>query len=113
MSSIPWWRPEMTGREQQLVADVISSNYLNDGNVTREFERALGELLGVRYAVAVTSGTAAIFAALAAHGIGHGDEVIVPDVTFIATANAVRLTGATPVLVDVDRATLNISAEAT
>jgi perosamine synthetase len=103
----------MTGREQQLVADVIDSNYLNDGDVTRRFERALADLLGARFAVAVTSGTSAIFVALAAHGIGAGDEVIVPDVTFIATANAVRLTGATPVLVDVERATLNISADAT
>ena len=61
--------------------------------------------------MATTSGTTAIFLALAAAGVGQGDEVIVPDVTFIATANAVRLTGATPVLVDIDPRTLNVDPE--
>jgi perosamine synthetase len=74
--------------------------------VTAEFERRCADLLGVRHAVATTSGTSAIFLALAGLGVGHGDEVIVPDVTFIATANAVTLTGATPILVDVAPETL-------
>jgi perosamine synthetase len=69
----------------------------------------LAELLGCKHAVAVTSGTSALFLALAANGIGPGDEVIVPDVTFIATANAVSMTGAKPVLVDIDPDTLNLS----
>ncbi|SVB90055.1 uncharacterized protein METZ01_LOCUS242909, partial [marine metagenome] len=68
--------------------------------------------VGATYAVGVTNGTSALFLALAALGIGHGDEVVVPDLTFIATANAVTLTGATPVLVDIDPATLTISPEA-
>src|SRR5688572_30881160 len=69
-------------------------------------------MVGAPYAVAVTSGTAAIFMGLAAAGVGAGNEVLVPDMTFIATANAVRLTGATPVLVDVDRATLTMDPAA-
>lgn len=109
---IVWWEPRLTGEEYGLVKDVLDSNFLNDGDVTTRFEGELAALLGVRYAVAVTSGTTAIAMALAAVGVGRGDEVIVPDVTFIATANAVVLTGATPVLVDVDPATLNVDPAA-
>lgn len=107
-SRIPWWTPQMTGNELERIKGVLDSNYLNEGEVTAEFERRIAERVGARHAVAVTSGTIAIFAALAAAGVGNGDEVIVPDLTFIATANAVTLTGATPVLVDIDPATLTL-----
>lgn len=109
---IPWWRPETGSEERALVQRVLDSNYLNDGDVTNEFERQMAAALGAHYGVAVTSGTAAIFLSLAALGIGHGDEVIVPDVTFIATANAVTLAGATPVLVDIEAATLGMDPDA-
>lgn len=112
LESIPWWEPETDKHEIQLLQEVIKSNFLNEGKYTELFEQEIAKLLGVRYAVALTSGTMAIFAALAALGIGHGDEVLVPDVTFIATANAVVLTGAKPVLVDIDPLTFNISIEA-
>jgi perosamine synthetase len=102
----------MTGAEYGLVKEVLDSNFLNDGDVTTRFEQELASLLGVRHVVAVTSGTMAIAVALAAVGVRAGDEVIVPDVTFIATANAVALLGATPVLVDIDPATLNIDPAA-
>ncbi len=109
---IPWWRPDTGDAERAEVNRVLDSNYLNDGDVTTEFERRLAAMLGSRHGVAVTSGTAALFASLAALGTGHGDEVIVPDITFIATANAVTLAGATPVLVDVDPGTLGLAPEA-
>ena len=109
---IPWWRPETGDREREAVSRVLDSNYLNDGDVTAEFERRLAARLDCRHAVAVTSGTAALFVSLAALGAQHGDEVVVPDVTFIATANAVTLAGATPVLADVDPATLGIAPAA-
>jgi len=109
---IPWWRPETGDEERDMVLRVLASNYLNDGDVTTEFERRLAAVFGSKYAVAVTSGTSALFLSLAALGAGHGDEVVVPDVTFIATANAVTLTGATPVLVDVDPETLTMDPEA-
>jgi perosamine synthetase len=109
--TIPWWEPQLAGREEALIGEVLRSGYLNEGDVTTRFEERLAELLGVRHVVATTSGTSAIFLALAALGIGQGDEVIVPDVTFIATANAVMLAGARPVLVDVDADTLNIAPE--
>lgn len=109
---IRWWEPILTGREEALVNDVLRSGYLNDGEVTAAFEHRIAVLFGVAHAVATTSGTSAIFLALAAAGVGPGDDVIVPDVTFIATANAVRLAGATPVLVDIDPRTLTIDIEA-
>jgi perosamine synthetase len=109
--SIPWWTPQIGPDEYGYVRDVLDSNYLNEGDVTTRFEHEIARLVGVTHAVGVTSGTAALFLSLAALGIGHGDEVIVPDLTFIATANAVALAGATTVLVDVDPVTLNMSVE--
>ncbi|AGB01513.1 DegT/DnrJ/EryC1/StrS family aminotransferase [Methanoregula formicica] len=105
----PWWSPQVTPKEYELVREVLDSNYLNEGDYTTRFENEIAQLLGVKHAIAVTSGTSALFLALAALGIGPSDEVIVPDVTFIATANAVKLTGAIPVLVDIDPDTLTIS----
>jgi len=107
--TLPWWSPQMTGREIELIRSVLESNYLNEGEVTERFERAVAGRVGARHGVAVTSGTIAIFAALVAAGVRPGDEVIVPDLTFIATANAVTLSGATPVLVDVDPVRLTIA----
>jgi perosamine synthetase len=109
---IPWWRPETGVEEREMVLRVLESNYLNDGDVTNEFERRMAAALGAHHGVAVTSGTSAIFLALVALGVRHGDEVVVPDVTFIATANAVTLAGATPVLVDIDPATLGMDPDA-
>lgn len=110
--AVPWWRPQVGPLEYGLVRDVLDSNFLNDGDVTTRFERDIARLVGARHAVGVTSGTTAISLALTALGVGPGDEVVVPDMTFIATANAVTLAGATPVLVDVDPRTLTMSPEA-
>jgi perosamine synthetase len=104
--TIPWWEPRVTGGELERIRAVLDANYLNDGDVTAAFERELARFLGAKHVVAVTSGTVAIFMALVAVGVGAGDEVVVPDLTFIATANAVRLAGGTPVLVDIDPRTL-------
>jgi perosamine synthetase len=109
---IPWWQPQLGAEERDAVLRVVDSNYLNEGDVTAEFERQIAARLGAAHGVATTSGTSAIFLALAAIGVRAGDEVIVPDVTFIATANAVTLAGATPVLVDVDPATLMLDPSA-
>lgn len=100
--SIPWFGPELGAPEREAVARVLASGYINDGAVVRDLETAIAARVGTTYCVAVTSGTAAIALALMALGVGAGDEVIVPDLTFAATANAVRLTGATVHLVDVD-----------
>lgn len=110
--SIPWWSPQIGPHELGLVKEVLESGYINEGEVAAKFERQIADLVGAKHGIATTSGTTAIFLSLAAAGIGHGDEVIVPDVTFIATANAVTLTGAKPVLVDIDPKTLNIDPAA-
>ncbi len=110
--TIPWWEPRVGPAEYGLVRDVLDSHYLNDGDVTTRFEQEIARLLGAKFAVGVTSGTSALFLSLAALGIGPGDEVIVPDLTFVATANAVTLTGATAVLADIDPRTLCLSPEA-
>ncbi len=111
--TLDFWVPQFGAEEKALVADVIDSGFLNDGDVTSQFESQIATLLGCKYVVATTSGTAAIFLALAGIGVGPGDEVIVPDVTFIATANAVALTGAKPVLVDIDPQRLTLDPEST
>jgi perosamine synthetase len=108
MRNIPFWEPQIGRRELEFVQDVLASNFLNDGDITAQFERRLAELLNVDHVVTTTSGTTALFAALVACGVRPGDEVLVPDVTFIATANAVTMAGATPVLVDVDPQTLTM-----
>ena len=104
----PWWVPQLGRQEHLLVREVLDNGFLNDGDVTTRFERALADVTGAKHVVAVTSGTAALFLALRSLGIGPGDEVIVPDMTFIATANAVSLAGATPVFADVDPGTLTL-----
>ena len=109
---IDFWVPQFGPEEKARVADVIDSGFLNDGDVTTQFEREVAELLGCKHVVATTNGTSAIFLALAGVGIQAGDEVLVPDVTFIATANAVSLTGAKPVLVDVDPQNLTVDPAA-
>src|SRR3954471_9992632 len=76
---IAWFGPHLTGRELERLRDVLDSQYVNDGPLTRVFENRIAALVGTRYAVAVTSGTAAISLALMAAGVGPGDEVIVPD----------------------------------
>lgn len=101
----------MTGQEMSFLDQVIESGFLNDGPLTEKFEAQIADFLGVPYAVALTSCTAGLYLSLMALGIGNGDEVLVPDITFIATANAVKMTGAQPVLVDVDLVTFCISAE--
>ena len=108
----PWWQPQMGAEERRLVNEVLEGGFLNDGELTSRFEAQLATALGVRYVVGVSSGTAALFLSLASLGVGPGDDVIVPDLTFIATANAVTLTGATPILADVDPRTLTLDPAA-
>lgn len=111
VDNLSWWVPVMGEREKELIGEVIDQNFPNDGAFTAAFEDRIAEICGVPHAVAVTSGTAALAVALMACGVGHGDEVIVPDITFIATANAVSLCGATPILVDVRSSDFVIDAE--
>lgn len=110
-SRIPWWEPKLGDPVKNAVIDVIDSAYINDGPVTRALEKRVAELAGVRFCVATPSCTSALTICLIAAGVGPGDEVIVPDVTFIATANAVKLAGGEVKLVDVDPGNLTISPD--
>lgn len=109
---IPWWQPQVEKGDYASVKRALDANFVNEGPLTREFENRIAKLVGATYAIATTSCTTAMYLALRALGIKHGDEVLVPDITFIATANAVHQAGATPVLVDIDPRTLNIDPNA-
>ncbi len=99
---IPISQPQLDEAEKNAVAQVLDSQLLADETRVQEFERAFAEFIGVRNAIATSSGTTALHIALLAHGIGAGDEVITTPFNFIATVNAILLAGATPVLVDID-----------
>ncbi|MBI3456862.1 MAG: DegT/DnrJ/EryC1/StrS family aminotransferase [Candidatus Rokubacteria bacterium] len=106
---IPVSDPKLDGNELRYVTQCIQSNWISSaGRFVREFEDAFAAAMGCRYGVAVSNGTTALHLALAALGLGPGDEVIIPSFTMIATANAIRYTGAMPVLVDSERETWNL-----
>jgi perosamine synthetase len=94
-----------------VVVDVLRSEWLTTGPKVAEFEKRFAEFLGIKEAVAVSNGTAALHTALNAIGISSGDEVILSPMTFVATANAVLFQGGTPVFADVDEETLLIDCE--
>jgi perosamine synthetase len=95
-------RPTFGPEEERAVLDVMRSGNLAQGERVRAFEEAFAAATGAQFAVATSSGTAALFLALVAHGVGPGDEVITSPLTFIATANAIVHAGAVPVFADVD-----------
>lgn len=105
--------PSFTEEEAESVKQVVLSNQVNywTGKKCREFEQKFAEWVGAEHAIAVANGTLAIELALKALDIGHGDEVIAPSRTFIATASAVVAVGANPIFADVDLNTQGLSAE--
>lgn len=105
----PKW-PQYDQQERQALVEVLESEawWRTPGTRTLAFEQAFAAFQNAKHAIACTNGTAAIEIALSALGIGLGDEVIVPNYTFVATASAVLLNGALPVMVDIDPATYNI-----
>jgi perosamine synthetase len=106
-SFIPISKPHIGAREKELVLDALDSGWVSSiGKYIDEFEANFARYCGTEYAIAVSNGTTGLHLALAALGLKPGDEVIIPDLTFVATANAVAYTGATPVLADIDTDTL-------
>ena len=103
---IPLFRPDFRDAEIEAVAEVMRSGWIGLGPKVEEFEKKFAEYVGARYAVAVNSCTAALHLTLLAYGIGPGDEVLVPAISFVSTAHAVEYVGATPVFVDVEADTL-------
>ena len=109
---VPFARPYLCGDEGAAVAEAIASGWVSQGPRVREFEAAFARRVGAADAVAVSNCTVALHLALHVSGVGAGDEVIVPSMSFIATANAVWQCGATPVFADVDPRTFNLDPAA-
>jgi dTDP-4-amino-4,6-dideoxygalactose transaminase len=106
---IPVMRPWLGAEEAAAAAEAVSSGWVAQGPRVAKFEEAFASAIGVGHAVAVSSCTTALHLALVVAGIGPGDEVVVPSLSFIATANAARDVGAVPVFADVDEATQNLT----
>lgn len=108
---LPFSRPSISEEDAAAVMEVLRSGWLTTGLKTTEFEQAFCDYTGCCGAVALSSATAGMHLVLAALGIGPGDEVITPSMTWVSTVNLIVLAGATPVFVDVDRDTLLVSPE--
>jgi len=108
---IPIARPILGDEEFAAVKEVLASGMLAQGPKVKAFEEAFARDVGRRHGIAVANGTAALHIALLAHGIKEGDEVLIPPLTFFATASTVMLCGGKPVFVDVDRASYNLDAK--
>lgn len=110
---IPISKPNISELEIQFVTEAVSSGWVSSmGQYLERFEREFAEYCGVKHCISTSNGTVAIHLALVVLGIGAGDEVIIPDLTFAATANAVILAGAKPILVDVRRSDWCLDPEA-
>lgn len=108
---IPITRLALGDAEAEAAAAVVRSGWLMNGPRTEEFERLVAAYVGARHAIAVSSATTGLHLALIGAGVQPGDEVICPSFSFIATANAIRYVGATPVFVDIDPRTFNIDPD--
>jgi len=109
---VPLAKPSFSGEEEQALIEVIRSGWVTQGPKVAAFEERFAHTVGVDNAVAVTSATTALFLSLHALGIGAGDEVVVPSLTYIASANPIVHAGATPVFADVDPRTFNLDPDA-
>jgi perosamine synthetase len=110
-AKIPYGHHWIDEEDIRAVVDVLRSDWITTGPMVDRFEEAVSRFVGAKSAVAVSSGTAALHTAVYAAGIGPGDEVIVPSLTFVATANAVVFQGGTPVFADVEEDTLLLDPE--
>jgi len=105
---IPIAKPYLTQDEAQSAFDVILSGWVTQGPKVEEFEKKFCEYTGSKYSIAISNGTNALHLSMITAGIGYGDEVICPSMSYIATANCIRYTGAKPVFADVNPLTYNI-----
>ena len=109
---LPFTRPAINDDDIRAVNEVLRSGWITNGPLNAAFEEAVAKYTGAKYAVALSSATAAMHLALLAMGIGPGDEVITPSMTWVSMANMIELVGATPVFVDIDRETMLVKPEA-
>lgn len=108
---VPLFIPSLSSIDKKAVHDALNKNMLTDGPQLANFENKFANYVNSKYSVGVSNATSALFLSLKSLGIGKNDEVIVPDLTFVATANAVLQTGATPVIVDVEKDSMNIDVK--
>lgn len=108
---IPIAKPIIGDEEKRAVLEVLDSGMLAQGKKVTEFETEFAKYIGVKHAIATSNGTTALHAALLAHGIGLGDEVITTPFTFIATANVIKIVGAKPIFVDIEEDSFNINPD--
>jgi dTDP-4-amino-4,6-dideoxygalactose transaminase len=106
---LPFSRPDIGSEEIDEVVDTLRSGWLTSGPKTQRFEKEFAEFIGVPFAIAVSSGTAALHLSLEAIGLGDGDCVVTTPYTFAATAEVIRYFGAHPLFADIDPVTMNIS----
>jgi len=107
---VPFFQPHIDNSDKTAVMNTLGATLLTDGPVLQKFENNFSTFTKAKFGVGVSNATAALHLSLKALGVGKGDEVIVPDMTFVATANSVLLSGATPVLADV-YGDMNLSVE--
>ena len=110
MIRFPVYQPNISEKEKELVNECLDSSWISSrGKYIKQFEQLICNYTSSKYAVAVSNGTVALHLALIVHGIGENDEVIVPELTYIAPANAVLYVKARPIFFDVDYNNWNIS----
>ena len=109
MAEIPYFQYKLTGNELKYLTEVLESGWLTTGRMAQLFEKNFADYIGCKYALAVSSCTAALHLAVEALNISHQDCVFVPTMTFTATAEVLRYVGAQPILLDVDRNSRNIT----
>ena len=110
-SNVPFFRPDLSGGETEEVVATLASGWLTTGPRVKRFEEEFAAAVGARHAIALNSCTAALHLAVEALGLRPGQAVLVPTMTFAATAEVVRYLGAVPVLVDCDPVTLNVDLD--
>jgi dTDP-4-amino-4,6-dideoxygalactose transaminase len=111
MKKIYQIEPSLGNEEKKELIDVIDSGWFTESKKTKEFERRFAEFTKCKYACAITSGTVGLYLGLLAMNIKKNDQVIVPDLTFVASPNAIEGMGAKPVLCDIEKDTLNLDLE--
>lgn len=110
IQKIPQFQPYLDNKEYEAIQSCFENNWITEGPKSKEFVEKLLKLIGAKYGVLAPNGTLSIYMALKSLGIGEGDEVLVPDFTFIASANAVEMCGAKPIFVDI-KSDLHIDIE--
>ncbi len=111
MKKINWYVPKINNYNNNYLNELIKTNFISEGKMTSRCEKALSKFLGAKNVIMTSSGTSAIYLALRSLGIKANDEVIVPNITYVATLNAVKLTGAKPKIVEVNTLTSTVELD--